>query len=168
MNQLKKTMDTILRTVCIVLFSLLVLLVTWQIVTRLIFNNPSVWTEEAARYTFIWLSLIGISVATGERADVAIDFLVRKVPVVAQRVVVAIAYLSSLAFATVFMVWGGALNAQLAWNQANPVLPVAQGVLYLAVPVSGVLLTFYLGYHFVRIVTAREDATVSDEIQVEL
>jgi TRAP-type C4-dicarboxylate transport system permease small subunit len=168
MHKIKAVIDTGLRFVCVVLFAGLVLLVCWQIITRLIFNDPSVWSEEAARYTFIWLSLIGISIATGERADVSIDFLVRKLPVAAARVVSAAAYLSSIAFATIFMVYGGYGNAMQAWHQANPVLPVTQGVLYLAVPISGALLTFYLTYHLVRVVAGREDVAVPEEMQVEL
>jgi TRAP-type C4-dicarboxylate transport system permease small subunit len=168
MTNLKQAVDAVLRTLCIVLFAILVLLVCWQILTRLVLNDPSVWSEEASRYTFIWLSLIGISVATGERADVAIDLLVKKLPDAAQRWVTALAYLSAITFATVFMVYGGYLNATLSWNQANPVLPVTQGVLYLAVPVAGVLLTFYLCYHFVRIIAAKEEATAPEEMQVEL
>ncbi|OUM43297.1 TRAP transporter small permease [Arthrobacter sedimenti] len=168
MTHLKQTVDAVLRTLCIVLFAILVLLVCWQIFTRLVLNDPSVWSEEASRYTFIWLSLIGISVATGERADVAIDLLVKKLPDTAQRWVTALAYLSAITFATVFMVYGGYLNATLSWHQANPVLPVTQGVLYLAVPVAGVLLTFYLCYHFVRIIAAKEEATAPEEMQVEL
>lgn len=168
MTKLKQAVDSVLRTICIVLFALLILLVCWQIFTRLVFNDPSVWSEEASRYTFIWLSLIGISVATGERADVAIDILVKKLPVAVQRWVTALAYLSALGFATVFMIYGGYLNASLSWNQSNPVLPVNQGVLYLAVPVAGVLLTYYLCYHFVRIIAAKEEATAPEEMQVEL
>lgn len=168
MTAFKQAADAVLRTLCIALFAVLVLLVCYQIFTRLVLNNPSVWSEEASRYTFIWLSLIGISVATGERADVAIDLLVKKLPVVAQRWVTALAYLFAISFATAFMVYGGYLNATLSWNQANPVLPVTQGVLYLAVPVSGVLLTFYLCYHFIRIIAAKEEATPPEELQVEL
>ena len=56
----------------------------------------------------------------------------------------------------------------LGWNQANPVLPLSQGMLYLAVPLAGVLLTFYLCYHFILIITAREDASAPEEMQVEL
>ena len=168
MTRIKAALDSALKVACIALFALLVLLVSWQVFTRLVLNDPSVWSEEAARYTFIWASLLGIALATGERSDVAIDFLVRKLPVVAQRWVTALAYLTSIAFATLIMTWGGWLNSELAWNQANPVLPVNQGVLYLAVPISGVLMTFYLLYHLVRIVAAKESPAVPEGNQVEL
>lgn len=168
MTRIKASIDSALKVACVAFFALLVLLVSWQVITRLVFNDPSVWSEEAARYTFIWASLLGIALATGERSDVAIDFLVRKLPVVAQRWVTALAYLTSIAFATLIMVWGGWLNVDLAWNQANPVLPVNQGVLYLAVPIAGALMAFYLLYHVVRIVAAKESPAVPEGNQVEL
>jgi TRAP-type C4-dicarboxylate transport system permease small subunit len=150
MKRVKDVLDVGLRTICVVLFALLVLLVSWQVFTRLVLDDPSVWSEEAARYTFIWLSLIGISIATGEKADVAIDFFVQKVPVAWQRWFELSAYVSTLSFAVIVMIWGGYLNSSLAWSQRNPVLPINAGVLYLAVPVAGVLFAFYLLYHLVR------------------
>lgn len=146
----KNLLDVVLRAICVTLFALLVVLVTWQVFTRLVLSNPSIWSEEAARYVFIWLSLIGISIATGEKADVAIDYFVQKAPLAAQRVLEIVAYLTTLTFALLVMVWGGYLNAAQNMHQLNPVLPISAGVLYLAVPVSGVLLTFYLVYHLIR------------------
>lgn len=150
MTRVKTILDVVLKTICVGLFALLVLLVSWQVVTRLVLNDPSIWTEEAARYTFIWLSLIGISIATGERADVAIEYFVQKAPLAWQRWIELTAYAATLSFAGFVMIWGGYLNSSLAWTQRNPVLPVNAGVLYLAVPVAGVLFAFYLIYHLVR------------------
>ncbi|AEE47461.1 TRAP transporter small permease [Cellulomonas fimi] len=151
----KAGLDAVLRTVCVTLFALLVLLVTWQVFTRLVLDAPSVWSEEAARYVFVWVSLIGVSIATGEKADVAIDYFVLKAPLAAQRVLEVVAYLATLTFAGVVMVWGGWTNAHQTWDQANPVLPVSAGVLYLAVPVAGVLFAFYLLYHLAGTLSRR-------------
>lgn len=170
MTKVKGVVDVILRTICVALFAILVILVSWQVFTRLVLGAPSVWTEEAARYVFIWLSLIGISIATGEKADVAIDFVVHKLPVAWQRWVEVLAYLSTLSFAVVVMIWGGYLNSSLAWAQRNPVLPVNAGVLYLAVPVAGVLLTFYLLYHLVKTLSPSYAGaeSIAPENEVEL
>jgi TRAP-type C4-dicarboxylate transport system permease small subunit len=149
-TRFKSILDAVLRAICVSLFALLVVLVTWQVFTRLVLSDPSIWSEELARYVFIWLSLIGISIATGEKADVAIDYFVQKAPLAAQRVLEIVAYLSTLTFALLVMVWGGYLNAVQTMHQLNPVLPISAGVLYLAVPISGVLLTFYLVYHLIR------------------
>ena len=55
----------------------LVLLVMWQVFTRLVLS-PEHWLRRPARYAFMWVSLIGISIAIGEKADVVMDYLVRE------------------------------------------------------------------------------------------
>jgi len=139
-----------LHAICVALFAALVLLVVWQVFTRLVLNDPSPWTEEAARFTFVWVSLIGIAIATGEKADVVMDFLVEKLPRSLQRGADIIAYLCTLFFALVVMVFGGLHQVSLAWTQTNPVLPFTQGQLYLALPISGVLLSLFLIVHIIN------------------
>jgi len=147
MTTARGLLDHTLRTICVGLFALLVVLVAWQVFTRLVLNQPSAWSEEAARYTFVWVSLIGIAIAVGEKADVAMDFLVERLPRSLQRIADIIAYLVTLAFVLYVMVFGGVQQSILAWGQQNPLLPLTQGQLYLALPISGVLLTVYLLIH---------------------
>ncbi len=46
MEFIKRSLDKFLGIFCIALFAFLVLLVTWQVITRFIFNEPSVFSEE--------------------------------------------------------------------------------------------------------------------------
>jgi len=147
MTIFRRWLDRTLRAICVVLFAVLVLLVAWQVFTRLVLSSPSAWSEEAARYTFVWVSLIGIAIAVGEKADVVMDFLVEKLPVALQRVADILAYLTVLAFVGYVMLFGGIKQSAMAWTQTNPLLPFTQGQLYLALPISGVLLAFYLILH---------------------
>lgn len=142
-------LDGTLRAICVSLFALLVLLVVWQVFTRLVLGQPSAWTGEAAQATFVWVSLIGIAIAVGEKADVIMDFLVERLPVALQRYADIVAYLATLAFVLYVMVFGGFQQSALAWGQLNPLLPLTQGQLYLALPISGVLLSIYLLIHIV-------------------
>ncbi|MDF2491968.1 MAG: hypothetical protein K0R99_4504 [Microbacterium sp.] len=147
MTTIRRWLDRTLRTICVILFAALVLLVVWQVFTRLVLSQPSAWSEEAARYTFVWVSMIGIAIAVGEKADVVMDFLVEKLPVPLQRVADILAYLLVLAFVGYVMIFGGLKQSMTAWTQTNPLLPLTQGQLYLALPVSGFLLAFYLILH---------------------
>lgn len=140
-----------LRVICVALFALLVVLVVWQVFTRLVLNDPAPWTEESARFAFVWVSLIGIAIAVGEKADVVMDFLVAKLPRSLQRGADLVAYLASIAFILYVLVYGGLQQAERAWTQTNPVLPFTQGQLYLALPVSGILLTLFLVTHIVGV-----------------
>lgn len=147
MTIFRKWLDRVLRVLCIALFATLVLVVVWQVFTRLVLDEPSAWSEEAARYTFVWVSLIGISIAVGEKADVVMDFLVEKLPVMLQRVADVLAYLCMLAFVSYVMIYGGLLQTAASWTATNPLLPFTQGQLYLVVPISGIIIAFYLLLH---------------------
>lgn len=143
----RRGLDRTLRTLCVVLFALLVVLVSWQVFTRLVLGDPSAWSEEAARYTFVWAMLIGISIAVGEKADVVMDVVVERLPLAAQRVADVLAHTATLSFVLYAMVYGGIQLCRLAWSQNNPLLPFSQGQLYLVLPISGVILTLYLLVH---------------------
>lgn len=150
MTIVRTWLDRILRSICVVLFAALVILVVWQVFTRLVLNDPSPWTEEASRYVFVWASMIGISIAVGEKADVVMDFLVEKLPRQLQRTADILAYLATLTFAVYVLIYGGLKQSALAWTQTNPLLPFTQGQLYLALPIAGFLLAFYLTLHIIH------------------
>jgi len=153
----RRWLDRVLRAICIVLFGALVLLVVWQVFTRLVLSQPSAWSEEAARYTFVWVSMIGIAIAIGEKADVVMDFLVEKLPLAWQRVVDIAAYLTVLAFVGYVLIYGGGKQVAQAWTQTNPLLPLTQGQLSLAFPIAGVLIAFYLVLHIIGTFSRRYD-----------
>lgn len=150
MTTIREWLDRVLRVLCIGLFAILVLLVVWQVFTRLVLDAPSAWSEEAARFTFVWVSLIGIAIAVGEKADVVMDFLVEKLPLKLQRVTDVVAYLCVLAFVAYVMIYGGSLQVAASWTATNPLLPFTQGQLYLVVPISGAIITFYLILHIIH------------------
>lgn len=156
----------VLRALCVVLFAALVLLVCWQVFSRLVLGQPSAWSEEAARYTFVWVSLIGISIAVGEKADVVMEILVERLPFAAQRVCDILAYVAGLAFSAFVMVYGGLDQVERAWTALNPVLPLTQGQLYLALPISGVLLSLFfighIGHAFSRSYRGRAEVEVDE------
>ena len=54
--------DNIELYICVFLMSFMTLLVFVQVVMRYVFNNSLSWSEELARYTFIWLIYIGIKI----------------------------------------------------------------------------------------------------------
>ena len=167
MTTVKNGIDKVLTWVCVVLFAALVLDVMWQVVTRQILNNPSAWSEELAKYLFIWLGLFGASLVFGERGHVAVDLLVQRSPRNIQIVLMVLVQLAILAFTVLTLVWGGIRVSVLAWDQNLTGLPFNVGWLYTALPISGVLTVFYTFYHLVRIVTGAE-APIDPDAELDL
>ena len=58
MQKLKRVLDRILEWVCIALFAVMIIVGTYQIVTRYFFNAPSTISEELLTYTFTWMALL--------------------------------------------------------------------------------------------------------------
>ena len=57
MEKMKKLFDRVLEVSCIALMSVMTILVTYQVITRYIFNKPSAVSEELARSMFVWMVL---------------------------------------------------------------------------------------------------------------
>lgn len=147
MDSAKKVLDRVLYWITVVLFALLVVIVVWQIFSRQVLHNPSTWTEEGARMTFVWLGLFASAFVFGERGHIAVEFVVRKLPLGGERVVSVLVQLVVLAFAVIVLVWGGWRASQNAWLQNLSALPFTLGQMYLALPIAGVLIAFYSLYY---------------------
>ena len=151
MTAAKKVLDSVLSWCCIVLFAALVLDVGWQVFARQVLDSPSGWSEELAKYLFIWLGLLGGAWVFGERGHVAADLAVQRMPEKIQRVTAVLVQLSTLAFAALVLIWGGYRVVHLTWDQTLTGLPLNVGWMYLALPISGVITAIYTVYHMIAI-----------------
>ncbi|MBT0773521.1 TRAP transporter small permease [Kineosporia sp. J2-2] len=162
MTVLKVVLDRVLTWICVVLFAALVLDVGWQVFARQVLNAPSGWSEELAKYLFIWVGLLGGALVFGERGHVAADLAVQRAPERVQRVTAVTVQISILAFAVLALIWGGYRVVHLTWNQTLTGLPVNVGWMYLALPISGVITVLYTVYHMIHISTGEEIAIDPD------
>ena len=51
-------------------------LTTYQVIVRYIFNSPSTWSEELVGYLFGWSTMLGATIVSGERGHMNIPVLV--------------------------------------------------------------------------------------------
>lgn len=156
MSALKRVLDRLLAGLCITLFAALVLVVTWQVFTRQILNDPSTWSSTASQYLFVWLSLFGAAYVFSERGHIAVDFLARKTGPRAQKAIGVFTQLVVLAFSAFVLIWGGLRGVSLTWEQNISGLPITVGQMYLALPTSGALIAFYALFHLYKIAIGRE------------
>lgn len=52
-----------------------ILTVLWGIISRLIFHSPATWSEEVARFMFIWMVFLGISYSTLHDSHIRVTFV---------------------------------------------------------------------------------------------
>lgn len=143
MNTLRKYVNKVLEVVTVALLALMVVLGVWQIVTRYVFNNPSVLTEELLLVSFVWMGLLGAAYVFGKREHMRMSFFADKLNPAGQKYLGLITEIVVLIFAALVLVWGGANIVSLGMGQISPALGISMGYIYLALPIAGVLTMFY-------------------------
>lgn len=142
---MKRKLDKILGTLLVFLLAVMVLAVIWQVFSRYIVNNPSSFTEELSRYLFIWIGLLGAAYAAGQQTHLAIDILPPKLsPPNRIKLRIFINVLIILFCLTVLVIGGANLvyvNYDLGQFSAALNLPLS--VVYLVVPIAGLLVIYY-------------------------
>ena len=69
MNKLRNTLNKVIEVICITLLAFMVVLGTWQIITRYVLNNPSTVSEDLLIYSFVWMSLLGSAYVFGKKVE---------------------------------------------------------------------------------------------------
>jgi TRAP-type C4-dicarboxylate transport system permease small subunit len=152
MLTVKKALDKSLEMLTALTMGLLVIDVTWQVITRFILNNPSSWTEELAIFLTIWVGLLGSAVALRRKAHLGIDFFVQKFPVKIRLYSEIFIYICTAAFAIAVLFLGGlrVVTQTLMQDQITPALGIKMGYVYLALPISG----FFIGLYSIEFLVA--------------
>ena len=74
-NRVDKAVYTVEKWVAAVGMASLVILVAIQVVCRYIFKVPTPWTEELARYAFLWTTYVGCAMCFAKKKHVVIDLI---------------------------------------------------------------------------------------------
>lgn len=142
---LRKKVDKILGSVLIIIMSIMVVNVLWQVFSRYILGAPSSFTDELARYLMIWIGVLGAAYVSGKNMHVAIDVLPSKLNEKNQKTLARIVDLVIISFVFLALCIGGIRLVYLTFvlEQHSPALQIPLALVYLALPLSGTLIIFY-------------------------
>lgn len=113
-----------------------------QVFTRYVLNDSLTWTEELARFSFMYVSFLGaalcVNAGTHARITVLVDFVPRPVQLVFEY----IGYVIILICAYVMVTQGFGLLATVG-VQKSPMLKIPMSVFYAACPIGAVFMAIY-------------------------
>jgi TRAP-type C4-dicarboxylate transport system permease small subunit len=113
-----------------------------QVVLRYLFNAPLTWSEELARYLFIWCAFLGWIVAFRRNTHLSISFVAERLPRVAQVALAVATQVATLLFAWILGTRGARLVSN-NWDVENVAVPFNLGVVYLIEPIAAVAIALY-------------------------
>ena len=118
---------------------------------------PYIWTEELARFVFIWMIMLGSMIGVREGSHFDVDIWPRLSPR-ADAALRLIANLATLVFALVF-VWSGYEFTAFAIYRISELAELPLWVIHIAWPLTGLAWIVFLGEKFVdnfRVLTGRQ------------
>jgi TRAP-type C4-dicarboxylate transport system permease small subunit len=148
---MKNRIDIILEKILISMMSILVIDVLWQVLSRYILSSPSSFTDELAGFLLIWVGLLGAAYVTGKKEHLAIDLLIQKSKIERQIKLRFIINLSIAVFALFVMLIGGSwlVITRFQFNVSSAALHLPLGIVYLVIPISGLLILYYSLYFMI-------------------
>lgn len=145
LKRLNQSTVWLLKLLLVILFTLLTLDVLWGVASRYLLGGQASWSEEVARLLMVWLGLLGAALVARENKHLGMDTLARSLSPGAARVAAIISQMVILLFSACIMAWGGfeLVSERFARGQLLPSLGISKGWFYLALPISGVLISLY-------------------------
>jgi TRAP-type transport system small permease protein len=129
--------------------AILILPVSLQVFSRYTDLIPSyIWTEEMARFLFVWMIMIGAMVGIRESTHFEVDVWPRLAP----RGAALLRIISSvfvLGFAFVFIWWGWEFT-RFAWNRFSELAELPLWLIHVAWPLAGVTWVLFQGEHLIN------------------
>jgi TRAP-type C4-dicarboxylate transport system permease small subunit len=115
---------------------ILIVPVTVQIISRYTELFPHyIWTEEMARFLFIWMVMLGAMVGVRDGSHFEVDVWPELRPA-ADALLRMVSYTLILVFALVF-VWYGIKFVQFGWDQASELAEMPMTYIFVAWPLTG-------------------------------
>ena len=147
MRKLVDAYYRLLNLLLVVTVAILVIPVTIQIFSRQTGLIPAwIWTEEMARFFFIWMIMIGAMVGIRDGAHFDVD-LWPELGARADALLRIVADVFVLVMALVF-VWYGIRFVEFGWNQTSELAELPMGWIFVAWPLAGFTWVVFLGERF--------------------
>ena len=142
---MRSKIDALLGKTLVLIMSVMVINVLWQVFTRYVTGNPSSFTDELARYLMIWIGVLGAAYVSGRNLHVAIDILPTRSTKKTQKLLKTIVTLLVILFVLFAFVIGGSRLVYISYvlGQQSPALQLPLAVVYIIIPVSGLLIMYY-------------------------
>lgn len=152
MDALFKKLRSVLYWVSVTSMTVMLGLIFMQVVNRYIFGTTFEWTEELARFLFVWVVFLGSALIMGESGHLAVQLLPSKLEGTAAGLALEVfVNLCSYAFTMLLLVQGAKMTSVMTFQMA-PGLGISMSIVYSIIPISAFLMLLYLLKDTVKII----------------
>lgn len=158
-----KFIDNFEECVGVFLSIVMSLAVTLGIITRML-GVPMAWSNEVARYVFIWMVMIGAVVATKRNGHIIIDVFINLFPETMRGKLRFLGNILAISMLAVLVYFGTLLSVEF-WGTTMSLLPYPIGLVYASLPICSLLMILRMIQNMVRgCRSCRANPLPSDEV----
>lgn len=132
MERLLTGIDWIMDKVTLLILILLNLIVGLQVFSRYVLNHSLFWSEELARYLFIYLVFLGTAIVLRRNGHIQVSFFVERLPPGLRRAVAVLVDLLLLGFVGIVLAQSVRL-ALMVWTVPTAALLIPWTLVYLGI-----------------------------------
>lgn len=153
MIKFQEKLNKVLEIFLVVLMSVLVLDVLWQVFSRYLLSSPSSFTDELAGFLLIWVGVLGAAYVSGKKEHLAIDIVLQRSPPKRKLQLQILIHILVLFFALTVMVVGGIIlmYTRFVLEVKSAALQLPLGYVYVILPISGLIIMFYELFHILEL-----------------
>ncbi len=150
LNSVRKS----LYWISVVSMMVMLLIIFFQVITRYIFGHSFEWSEEIARFLFVWVVFLGSALIMGESGHLAVRMLPERCKDTTFGFILEIFInFCSYVFILLLIVQGGKMTQTMTFQTA-PALGISMSWVYCIIPISGFLMLLYLIKDTIKIAKA--------------
>lgn len=138
---MKKIWDNLEEFMIIPLIFAMSIIIFIQVIMRYVFENSLTWSEELARYLFVWLVYFSVSFTARRQKHIRIDAAINLYPKKMRPYIEILSEIIVLAFSIFIAVTGVTVYHKITWSgQMSPAIGLPMQIVY-AAPMIGMALT---------------------------
>lgn len=126
-----------------IIFIVITLVCSAQIINRYVFGNSFVFAEEMAVQLMIWIAFLGAAKCVAENAHTRLSVVVDQLPPAGRCAAMVLSNLLSIVFLGV-AAWYGFKLVGTTWRGTTIGTGIPEGLVYLAMPFCSVVMIFFL------------------------
>jgi TRAP-type C4-dicarboxylate transport system permease small subunit len=141
-------------------------LMTYQVVARFVFSTGNTWSEELSRYTYIWFTLITVSLAVLHNAHIKIEAAMAVFPKKWRPKLVGLGMIILIFYCVLIVIYGTTMvKRNIRMGNVSLGLQLPMYIVYSIVPISHALIIIRCVQRMITIFYLGDDIKEVDEAE---
>jgi TRAP-type C4-dicarboxylate transport system permease small subunit len=135
-------------------FAVMAVVLALQIFTRYVLNLPLIWSEELARYLFVWATFIGAGYGVRKKIHLNMEVFFNMMPR-KMKIVITIFTNVVAIFVFAYLIPYGISTVKTQWNIESSAMQIPMSWVYVALPIGCFIVCLRLIGDTVRVIKSK-------------